>query len=409
MFEHSASNWFERNPKKTILLFLMGALLFMVYGTEKLLAWKNQGKGFNFALPHRAIHLREYRPFLSLTAYPNLEAGASDSPVPKDYRFRIDPDGFIMPSKRYENPDITLVFLGASTTECSHVQEENRLPYRTAVLLEKEFGIKINSYNAARSGNDSLHSLNVLLNKVLPLNPQIVVMMHNINDLSILLYEKSYWNKKSSRPVIMDINKEITSNYFKVIRDRWIPNLSLALRDFDQKLRSRLEAAPKPEGRTADEFASSRRQKLIIDEAWLRRQFKMNLQTFINICRARSITPVLMTMASRCKENPDQIIAASFKNNSLGYREFKTLFDSFNDMIRQTAAENQVTLVDLAKEIPPEKDYLYDIVHYSDNGSLKAAELISRQLAPLVSRELPISATESAPDSAPALPSQAVK
>ena len=46
-------------------------------------------------------------------------------------------------------------------------------------------------------------------------------MMHNINDLSILLHEKSYWNKNKSRSVIFDVNDEIMSNFFKIIRDRY--------------------------------------------------------------------------------------------------------------------------------------------------------------------------------------------
>ena len=34
-------------------------------------------------------------------------------------------------------------------------------------------------------------------------------------------------------------------------------------------------------------------------------EFKMNLQTFINICTARKITPVLMTQFNRYKADPD--------------------------------------------------------------------------------------------------------
>jgi hypothetical protein len=62
-------------------------------------------------------------------------------------------------------------------------------------LLEKKSGLRVNAYNAAMAGNNSLHSINILLNKVIPLQPNIVFMMHNINDLAILLHEDSYWNK----------------------------------------------------------------------------------------------------------------------------------------------------------------------------------------------------------------------
>ena len=57
-----------------------------------------------------------------------------------------------MPSEKYTNPDISLVFLGDSVTAELLVDEEKRFPYLTGVLLEKEMGIKINSYNVKKIG-----------------------------------------------------------------------------------------------------------------------------------------------------------------------------------------------------------------------------------------------------------------
>ena len=174
-----------------------------------------------------------------------IEAGKEeqnyDTLVAKKYLLRIDNDGFIVPSKKYANPDMSIVFLGGSTTECRYVAEDHRFPYLTGVLLEQQTGIKINSYNAARSGNHSLHSLDILLNKVFPIKPDIVVMLDNINDLVVLLYESSYWNHKSSKPVIFDINKEIDANFYKIIRDRYIPNLAAAMHNFDKSTKIIME------------------------------------------------------------------------------------------------------------------------------------------------------------------------
>ena len=71
--------------------------------------------------------------------------------------------------------------------------------------LEEALTVKVNSYNAARSGNNSLHSINILLHKLMPLKPDIVVMMHNINDLVALLYEQTYWNNNASRRVMVTV------------------------------------------------------------------------------------------------------------------------------------------------------------------------------------------------------------
>lgn len=379
-----SNNWFERNPKKTIGLFLSIALIGLVFGAEKILAYKNRGVGFKYSLPHRAINLREYRPSLSLRLQAGITETHYDTLPLKEFILRIDNDGFIIPSKKYEHPDITLVFLGASTTECRYVEEEHRFPYLTGLLLERALNIKVNSYNAGRSGNHSLHCLNILLNKVFPLKPNIAVMMHNINDLTILLYDKSYWNPNSSRPVIFDINKEIVSNFIRIIRDRWLPNFFMALHNLEKSIRTLRES--KAAADKQDEFAYIRGQHLEVDQNALTAEFAMNVQAFVDLCKARQVTPVLMTMASRLKDKPDKIIEDCIKNTSLGYAQYKGLFDAFNETIRRQARKNQVLLIDLAKEVPPEKEYLYDLVHYNDRGSIKSAEIIKERLQPLVGR-----------------------
>ncbi|MDD2902331.1 MAG: SGNH/GDSL hydrolase family protein [Syntrophales bacterium] len=381
-----AKNWFERHAKKTIGLIVIVALVAIIFSAEKILKYRNQGFGFNYNLPNRAVRLREYRPTLKLRLMAGITETDYDTLPRKEFLLRIDKDGFIIPSKKHEHAVITLAFIGGSTTECRYVEEEHRFPYLTGVLLEGRLNTKINSFNAARSGNHSLHSLNVLLNKVLPLKPNIVVMMHNINDLTILLYDKSYWKLNSARPVIFDINQEILANCFKIIRDRWIPNLAMALHNFDRSLR--LWRKPKKEVKEEDEFAKIRGKKLEVDQEAMVNEFSMNLQAFIDLCKARHITPVLMTMASRLTDKPDKIIEHNVKITSLSYAQFKGLFEAFNETIRRKARENQVQVIDLAKEVPQTREYLYDLVHYNDQGAIKAAEIISEELTPLARQKL---------------------
>lgn len=380
-------NWFERNPKKTLLALCAVVFLIVTFAAEKILKYRSHGMGFNFALPYRAIRLREYRPLMSVYVYPDEDErkGYSDSLVFKNYLLRIDQDGFVMPSQKYPHPDLSLAFLGGSTTECRFVDEENRFPYLAGVKLEKKLEVKINSYNAGRSGNHSLHSIDVLLNKLFPLNPNIVVMMHNINDMMILLYEDSYWNKNSSRSVLIDLDREIALNWFRMKRDKYIPYLAAGLRNFSKTMKDMWRGTDNDH----DEFAHIRGKKLVIHRQRLLSQFEMNLQSFISLCQARGVTPVLMTMASRLKEKPDQKIADFMKDQmTMGYQDFKGLFDAFNDAIRKKGRENQVLVIDLARDVPQEKEYLYDIVHFNDGGSIKVAELVSAALEPLARQAL---------------------
>lgn len=387
----SNPSWFERNPKKTIAVILLVLAAGMVFSAEKILAYKDKGIKNDFTLSQRAIVLREYRPLFSdfINPYNEIPAEESDGLREKSYRLRIDKDGFIEPSARHGRPDLSLVFLGGSTTECLYVEEAHRFPYLAAVQLEKQTGLKINAYNAGRSGNNSLHSLDILLNKAIPLSPRLVMFMHNINDLTILLYEKSYWSNHPSRKVIQDINKEINlRNLLRIWRDRWIPRLARAVSDLNLRVKSYFKTRA-GSAVQEDEFAHMRGKQLSVDKAALLEQFRMNLQTFIGICRGRKITPVLLTMANRLKADPDPIVQKTFikrmgRRSGIGYQQYKDLFDSFNEAIRDKAKENGVLLIDLAALVPQESQYIYDVVHFNESGCEKAAQIIADKLRPLL-------------------------
>lgn len=124
----------------------------------------------------------------------------------QDYPFRIDNNGFILPHNNYDNPDNKIVFIGGSTTECMYVTENNRFPYLTGQLIEEKTNKQINSYNAGVSGNSSIHSLDILLNKIIPKKPDIVVIMHAVNDYAILAYDHSYWPVGTPRSELITIN-----------------------------------------------------------------------------------------------------------------------------------------------------------------------------------------------------------
>jgi lysophospholipase L1-like esterase len=310
----------------------------------------------------------------------------SDGLEQKKFALRVDRQGFIMPSRVHDHPDLVLAFLGGSTTESTYVDEDQRFPYLVGRLLERDTHLKVNSYNAGRSGNNTLHCLNILLNKVLNLKPGIVILMENINDLAILMYEKTYWNTNPSRspieerlPAFKTVGQDLRQT-FHLVRDLTFPNLA-------REMKKIFAFAGKTKG---DEFQGVRGQTIIIDQDLLVREFSLNLQTFINICRARGITPVLMTQASRLTENPDPLIKKMMGSLEAGqgitYAAFKGAFDRLNQTIREVGAKNQVLVIDLAREIPPVKENISDVAHFNDQGSRLVAARIAADLTPLITR-----------------------
>jgi lysophospholipase L1-like esterase len=364
-------------------------MLAATYGAEKLLASINHTHNLVLFNERRYINLREILPLIDTQDVPpDKDVRESDGLVQKPYRVRTDAQGFMLPYNRYEKPDLTLIFLGASTVACIYVEEENRYPYLVGQLLEQKTGKKITSINSGVGGNNSLHSLDILLNKIIPARPDAVVMMHNINDLVTLLYDRTYWSKNPTRGAIVNFSfyKNLTGlkALSTLARDMYIPNLHAATRVLSKKIFGKKVKDPD------DEFASIRGKRLTVDAAVILDEFKMNLNTFISICRARRITPVLMTQFNRYKANPDpKVIKAmqGFESDSkIPMGVFMELYARFNEAIREVGKANGVLVIDLAALIPQDKQYLYDVVHLNTRGSQLAAQLISERLQPLVAR-----------------------
>ncbi|MCL4500525.1 MAG: SGNH/GDSL hydrolase family protein [Deltaproteobacteria bacterium] len=372
-------SWFQRNPKKTLAGVVLIFLLVIVLGAERLLGFINHRRGIvlEAETERRYIKLREQRPGRQMRLkFPKNHLAFTDNVFTKTYKVDIDENGFIKPSRKYADPDLSMVFLGGSTTECMFMDELNRFPYLAGVLLEKETGKRINSYNGGLSGNNSLHAIDLLVNKVIPLHPRVVVFMENINDLSTLLYKKTYWNKNNVRAPMETLVKSKLAG--KMLKEMLIPNLNEAWRNFTKTL------SPHEE----DEFAKAHKQRLTLDGAGMAREFAMNLQMLIDICRDRGITPVLMTQGNRITAKPDPVVAAYIgqysQDTGVSYQDFKTVYDLFNDTIRQVGRKNGVMVIDLANEVPPDKEHLYDMVHFNDAGSKLAAKIIAAQLRPVI-------------------------
>lgn len=377
-----AGSAFHRHPRATLAAVWIVVLVVAVATAELLAGWRNTFGERAGEVRH--VRLREHPPRVrfpvaSTDAYQQATDGSFDQ---ARHLLRTDANGFIEPSLVHEKADWTVVFLGGSTTECLLVEEQRRFPHLVGRLLELgRPGLKVNSVNAGVGGNDTLHSLTALAHKVAPLRPDAVVILHNINDLAVLVHEGSYWNAMPTRsPVVREDLGFAARTALREAKNRLVPNLWIGARNAGQRLARLL-------GREPDEFRGSRRPFEGDPEA-LAREFAANLRVLVGTCRARGITPVLMTMASRLAEHPDEEVRRGMGNlpgELLGdYAAMRGLFERFNETVRRVGAEEGVAVIDLARAIPQERRFVYDVVHLTDEGSERAAGLIADALVPLL-------------------------
>jgi hypothetical protein len=335
MDKHTGSV-FEKHPRVTLCVIMI-ALLFALYGLFSV-KWINnaytehQPKSLKTIIQQyyigkmidnnigRFIKLREYPPNTVRQERPSrnyMKNIAPNTIERKYYKLAIDSDGFIEPSAIHADPEIKIVFLGGSTTECLYMEETERFPYVVGRKLEERLGRKVNTYNGGVSANESKHSLNILMNKVLPLHPDVVVLMHNINDLVVLRSQGTYDHKNSLKSHV-----QTSKNIF-----------------------TRYELPPAQTASSSEDLI---------------KLFSRNLKMFIAICRINEIEPILMTQANRVKDDP--------------------LYHQFNEVIRNIGKMEQVKVIDLAQEVPQTTEYIYDSYHYTAKGSALAAEIILKEL-----------------------------
>ncbi|MFT7553487.1 MAG: hypothetical protein ACI9BV_003822 [Rhodothermales bacterium] len=270
--------------------------------------------------------------------------------------------------------------MGGSTTLCLWMREDKRFPYLSGRSLEGRTGLRVNAFNSARSGSDSVFSLNKLVNMVVPMRPEVAVMMHNINDLVQLLYGSPYW--EGNRPKTQSLSD--LSSGSMIYGDHYAKRRGLL-----SHTRYALRRVLSPPQRDRPDTPMERSP---IDANRILSDFRRSLITFVVVTRTGNIEPVLMTQQNRITGIPvDQDLwltedKGELERRGISREVFRHLYGRMNDTIRDMAREQEVPLVDLDALIPREARDIYDLTHFTQAGSELASEAIAHQMAPLVAR-----------------------
>lgn len=363
---HKRENRFEKNPRAIMgVLYGLLTLALLVGAFFLVKAVRDEAKRG----VERYIILRERRPDSDIPQRPGRELSElADGLEYKHYPFRADSDGFLMPSQVHQKPDLTVAFLGGSTTECMFMQEEERFPYRVGRQMETQLGLKVNSLNCGVSGNNSLHDILVLQGKVLAKKPQAVVLMECVNDLGFLVLMGSYWTPHATRGIVFD------KEYGPV--KTWIIRHLIGRKGLEQQAYH------------TDEFAAQRGQLRTLDIPALQSSYRKNLELFVYLCRLHGIKPVLMTQFNRFTENPEPNLLKQMEHIERDwgtpYAAYRNAYRAMLDTVRDVAREQKVDLIDLDELVPKTKEYLYDTVHLSAKGSALVADIVAPRLAEIL-------------------------
>lgn len=399
-------NRFERHPILTLAAVLGVALVAILAVSEWVLERAAGGVDIagdsRAASPERFLQLREWQPGTQFSfSPPETRVANANGDVLPVYPLDTDRDGFIEPSVIHQDPDVEIVFVGGSTTECMYVRPENRFPYLVGRLLEARLGRKVNGINAGKSGNNTMLSLLAAIGKVLPRRPDYVVLMQATNDLAVLSQQGTYWTNVRDTALVVERERSLES-LVRDIRDMTVPYTYRRLR---RALQQVVELAPAPgagQARAAqpapaaeqdgDDVAASRaarRERMAAD-------FESALRSFVAVARAWCIQPVLMTQVLVLKHDKsdepalqgaylteEQLARGDFTAASFG-----SAHEYFNAIIRHVALSEGIPLIDLARARAWSEADVYDGLHFIDAGSQRVAEVVSDAMAPLIEEKL---------------------
>ena len=363
-------------------LLTAGLALACLLALEKGLRFVSQHRGSRLnSLAARVILLHEATPGSSSFykpegQYPALmaEAHMPASGVTESF----DENGFMEPAGAAGKPDVKIVFIGGSTTQNIHVPPLDKFAYLTGRILTAQAGCRVGTYNAGLSGNDSIDNMNVLVNKALPVHPDFVVFMENINDLQKLIATGGYWNNSDIRPYLAP--QYTLGAGIHAVAAKTLPYTIHLLGHMN-------------EGAPPDEWEGVRGKHRTIDAQAILASQRAALVSLVEVAKSWGIRPVVMVPPSRFKpEGATGLLATGMnayeQDYGLSQSGFFHLYAQANDTIRDVAQTHGAVLVDLDKAVPPQPRFIYDWVHMTILGSHLAADRIAGQLLPAV-RALP--------------------
>lgn len=309
--------------------------------------------------------------------YPFKKTGEKATPFIPFRTFGLRPyqtiDGVRYISSRHKekfllkkpNGTVRIVCFGGSTTEnlTAYKIEKVHYPLVLQSILEEKFGhTKFEVINVSYSAYATPHSLILLELDVLFWEPDIVILSHNINDLSA-----SYWPNLS-----FDYSNKYSDEFYT------FPGTKTDVRLME---RSRLISFFKPRflkligGETYPLIMKSQGNK---PSPLAEKIFQRNLRSFVTLAQSNGIQVVLGTQALQPSED---MLLKHFHHKPYNYKVIYPLHEElnqhhrvFNELIKKVSLETGSLVVDNDLVLGGKMEYFHDHVHYTVAGVKQLAE-----------------------------------
>lgn len=348
----------------------LGLLIALVAGEVGLRVWQRVTAGtplFAF-LPHWRQRTFPLSPFLVFGPRVDWQLEGKASPGTSYWNAQ----GFRTHETLGPRPpgEVRVIALGGSTTEDVWNDAGTHWPLVAEERIHAAGRDDVRVYNGAMSAYTTAHTLVQLEFQVLPCQPDLVLVMHNVNDLLVvysaaslgLPVDPSYHVKYARKSLTgyLDESDVVISRLFAFVGDRWArlvpPPPRPPLQDYDLEPGLRI--------------------------------FERNLRSTIAVARANGAEVVLLTMpASRTEarfEEVDSLARRGLLDSYPSHPLFLADFDRYNEAVRRVGAELRAPVIDAAALLPGDERFFADLVHTTTPGVHALGGVVAEKLLPLL-------------------------
>ncbi len=315
-------------------------------------------------------------------------------------RFTVNQFGFRSPRlDSVEKPDnVSRIFcLGGSTTECLYVDNDDAWPEHLARLLQADAppGVNVDVVNTGISGDTTREHINMLAQRVIPFEPDLVIVLAGINDMLMHTARDYSPYRADSRslytiaspgnaPKIKYVLCSTSQIARRLVLARRSSRRRTAAGTFWQDLEGRWMVRLREIG------ARKEYEPLPIDHKWPHPEYGQNLRSLVGICRANNVNVVFVTQPAlyRPDLSEEERSLLYFRPGGRRYppEDMARLLESFNEQVRAVGTEMGVPVIDLAKMLPRDTSAFYDDCHFNKAGCGRVAQVLAETL--LQSKEL---------------------
>jgi lysophospholipase L1-like esterase len=283
---------------------------------------------------------------------------------------------------------LTIITIGGSTTECHFLSDDKTWPFLLGRALSDSFqNCWLN--NAGLDGHSTFGHMILLNDHVKKLRPKVILFLTGINDVET--EGPSFHDKLATRGAYSDLRHWVFEN-------SEVLNLFLNL----------------ARGWRAQKFNNTTNSMLVLDstrrrpvtDAVMKRRLEMQasflegyggrLAGLADTCVAWNILPVFLTQPNLFGYGRDPLTGANLgtfpadeKDTGINGQLIWEMLEKYNDVTRRLCTERGLPMIDLARLMPKDSRYFYDMSHFTNSGAEEVASLVEAPLAAVLKRRFP--------------------